>query len=70
MSKNTNRTTIGHPVFFNDIQDVSNEEAQQLYAKVLVLQRQFREGCGVMPARRRGAGMGAFGPFVTVLRIS
>ena len=48
--------------FFNDIQDVSNEEAQQLYAKVLVLQRQFREGCGVMPAWRRGAWHGSVWP--------
>ena len=29
---------------------------------VLVLQRQFREGCGVMPAWRRGAWHGSVGP--------
>ena len=31
-------------------------------ANPLVLQRQFREGCGVMPAWRRGAWHGSVGP--------
>ena len=32
------------------------------YEKLLVLQRQFREGCGVMPAWRRGAWHGSVWP--------
>ena len=40
-----------------------HEEAlEKLFAQVLVLQRQFREGCGVMPAWRRGAWHGSVWP--------
>ena len=41
-------TTVGSPIVFNNTG--------------LVLQRQFREGCGVMPAWRRGAWHGSVWP--------
>ena len=37
-------------------------KTDSLDAAVLVLQRQFREGCGVMPAWRRGAWHGSVWP--------
>ena len=41
---------------------VARNPANGFPARLLVLQRQFREGCGVMPAWRRGAWHGSVWP--------
>ena len=47
---------LSHQDLFNNPQNLTDE------AELLVLQRQFREGCGVMPAWRRGAWHGSVWP--------
>ena len=42
--------------------DFADQESASTIGDLLVLQRQFREGCGVMPAWRRGAWHGSVWP--------